>query len=283
MRNPNHLLLIDDNPTYCQLLALEGRQYGFEVIYFHNLEDGFDALTSSRRYKALVLDGHCMLEPGMDETAKPNFVYHALHRLNELEHGQNRSVPFCINSETPAEFVPELEGIAQVFNKIVQHQQMFEYLKKAIAELPEMAIRNRYADIFEKTAGVFSPEDEDLLIDILQAAGTSSKADIVTTLALLRRMLELLMDISCIKHLQKSPDEFTRGPGSRTRLIIESLNPRVLPPELFVSANNLYKICSKFGSHHDRSTGKENSYHPRKYGLQRLVYSYIELLDFLID
>lgn len=278
-----HLLLIDDNTAYCRQVADEGMKYGFEVAYFHNLEQGFKALESSRRYKALILDGHCMLESGASEKAKSNFVFHALQRLKELEHSYNRVVPFCVNTERPEDFIAELEGIAMVFTKGTHHQSMFTWLKETIIELPDASIRLIYSDVFEVVNGLFTEEEEEMLIDALQLSGISAREDIVNGLALLRRLLELLMDIACRKHLGKPPDEFLKGYGSRTRRIMEALQNKAMPAELFNTASSLYRTCSKYGSHSERNLRHPALvYVPRKYSYNRLLQTYLELVISLL-
>jgi transcriptional accessory protein Tex/SPT6 len=281
--SPSHLLLLDDDPAYCLQLQEEAKAYRFDIHYHHNLEDGLDALLASRRYKAVILDGRCFIEPGQQGTARSNFVYHALQRIADIENEYNRTIPFCINSEHPDDFREDLEGIAHVFRKTIQHEALFEWLKDTIYLLPETTIRKQYYDIFEKIAPHFSEEEEDLLIDVLQGSGTSDRALIITNLALLRRLLERLIDIACVTKLNKQPEAFLSGSGSRTRLILDALNNRVLPPELFVTANQLYKTCSKYGNHKSLQNKALPQLNINKYFSQRLVHTFLELADYLLE
>jgi hypothetical protein len=280
--NPTHLLLLDDDPAYCLQLQEAAKAYRFEIHYRHNLEDGLDALIASRRYKAVILDGRCLLKPDQTGPARSNFVHHALLQIDNIEDEYNRTIPFCINSEHPDDFREDLEGIANVFRKTQQHDALFHWLKNTIALLPETTIRKQYHDVFEKVNTHFTEEEEELLIDVLQAAGSSDSALITTTLALLRRLLERTIDIACIIKLNAQPNKFAVGTGSRTRRIIDAMHPRLLPAELYTDANYLYKICSRFGNHVVRPDKKNTNYVPGKYGLQKLIYIYLELTYYLL-
>jgi hypothetical protein len=224
-----------------------------------------------------------MLEQGAHEKPRASFVYHALHLLNHLEHESNRVIPCCVNSEEPEAFAPELEGIAPVFRKESQHEDLFRWLRRAIADLPETALRNQFREVFDKIQGHFSEDEEEILVDILQTLGKSDAGDIASRLAMLRRMLELLIDLACIRHLQCQPVKYATGPGSHTRRILAALPVHILPNDLKAQANALYTVCSKYANHNERSrTGKPLAYRPGKYGFQRQVYTWMELLDYLL-
>ncbi|MCX6266918.1 MAG: hypothetical protein NTW16_06105 [Bacteroidetes bacterium] len=281
--NPHRLLLIDDDPAYCTLLKQEACKAGFEVMYFHNLEEGMEALKATRRLKAVILDGRCFLEPGQGGGAHSNFVFHALQQLTDIEHHYNRSIPFCVNSENPEDFREDLDGITRVFLKQREHEKMFAWLKESIEELAETAIRRRFYDVFELVEPYFSEEQQELLIDVLQNQGTSERSGIVTHLAILRRLLEDLVDAGCVLKLGKQPSEYKEGHGSHTRRILEAMHPRVLPAELYVQATNMYKTCSKYGNHVSRGSSRDHVYFPGKYLLPRLVFTFLELACFIFD
>jgi hypothetical protein len=277
------LLLIDDSPDYCAQLAQKAQEYGMETVFFHNLEEGFEELVASRRIKAVILDGRCYLTPEQSGTARSNFVLKAIRQIQEIEVEYNRVIPFCVNSEHPSDFAEDLEGTAPVFTKSLQHDELFSWLKTEIAALPETVIRKQYYDLFRVIENRFTSEEEELLIDVLQARNSSDQAVIITSLAILRRLLEKLMDIAAIEKLNKQPSAFTDVKGSRTRRILDELHPRILPYELYSSAVALYKICSKYGNHNDPPVPGKVRYSPGKYALKRLVFAFAELIDFLLD
>jgi len=280
--NPTTLLLIDDDPSYCLLVKEAAKAYRFDIQYHHNLEEGMQALALSRRFKAVILDGHCVLEPDQKSAARTNFVYHAMQQIKDIEKEYSRMIPYCVNTGNLGDFREDLDGIAPVFQKNIQQTDMFDWLKNAISLLPETLIRKRYDDIFSKTATHFTEEEEDLLIDVLQTAHLSDPSLIITNLALLRRLLERLVDIACTVKLKKQPHEFSVGQGSRTKRILEAMHQNVLPSDLFVSANQLYATCSKYGNHQDLKTIGA-TFKPGRYTAQRLVFAYLELADYLLS
>ncbi len=281
--NPPRILLIDDDPAYCLQLKGAALQAGFEVVYFHNLEDGMDALKETRRLKAVILDGRCFLEPRQEGNAHSNFVFHALQQLTDIEHHYNRAIPFCVNSESPEDFREDLEGITRVFLKRSEHEGMFGWLKEAINDLPETAIRRRFVDVFKAIDSHLDEEQQELLIDVLQNQGTLDRAGIVTNLAMLRRLLEDIVDAGCLIKLGKQPSEFDDGQGSRTRRILEAMHPRALPAELLSQAISMYKTCSKYGNHVAHKKSRSSAYFPGKYALPRLVFTFLELVCHLVD
>ncbi len=279
--NPTTLLLIDDDPDYCLQLKEAGREYRFDILYHHNLEEGMKTLALSTRIKAVILDGHCVLGPDQKSAARTNFVYHAMQQIKDIGNKYSRNIPYCVNTRDLGDFREDLDGIAPVFQKTVQHPEMFDWLKNAISLLPETLIKKRYDDIFSKTASHFTEEEEELLVDVLQTAHLSDPSRIITNLALLRRLLERLVDIGCIIKFKKQPHEFTVGQGSRTKRILDAMNQNVLPSDLYVSANQLYATCSKYGNHQGLKTNGA-TFKPGRYTVQRLVFAYLELADYLL-
>jgi hypothetical protein len=280
--NSHRILIIDDDPSYCKQLVATGRDYRFDIVFYHNLEEGMEALVASRRIKAVILDGHCFLEPDQQGIARSNFVHHALHQIADIENEYSRVIPCCVNTEHAGDFREDLEGVVPVFQKNVQEGALFDWLRTTIAQLPETLVRKRYDDLFERTALYFSEEEEDLLIDIIQSAGKSDQAAIITSLASLRKFLEILMDKVYVERFQKNPEDILRVKGGRTVKILDEFHQSVLPPELYVTATQLYKTCSKYGINHDPSPKNRIPYKPGKYALNRLLYSYLELADFLL-
>jgi hypothetical protein len=279
--NPTSLLLIDDDPAYC-LQKEAAKAYRIDILYHNNLEEGMAVLESSRRIKAVILDGRCLLEPCQKSAARTNFVFHAMQQISDIENTYNRLIPCCVNTEQPTDFIEDLDGITQVFQKFEQNNALFDWLKNAIAQLPDTLIRKRYDDIFEKTSSHFTEEEEELLLDVLQTAHLSDPSRIITNLALLRRLLERLVDIACTVKLKKQLHEFTVGHGSRTKRILDAMNQNVLPSDLYVSANQLYVTCSKYGNHQGLKTNGA-TFKPGRYSVQRLVFAYLELLDYLLS
>jgi hypothetical protein len=251
----------------------------------HNLEDGMELLRKSRKIKAVILDGRCILEPGQQQgMAKSNFVFHGWDQIKEIEHDFNRNIPFCVNTEIPDDFIEDLEGITRVFKKNNDHHAMFQWLSDTVEQLPETATRKEFQGIFELIDIVFNDDLQELLLDVIQTRDSNDKAVIVTNMARLRRLLESLVDVACLRLLGKQPTSFKFQHASRTRNILEAMHPAVLPPELYIQATQLYKTCSKYGNHADLlQVSPDATFLPGKYTTQRLAYSFIELAHHLLS
>ncbi len=276
------ILLIDDDSIYSTKLQTEAKAFGLEMVIADNLEDGMEMLRGSRKLKAVVLDGRCFLTDDKQEPVRSNFVSHALRQIGEIEDDYSRIIPFCINTETPADFAEDMVGIAEVFAKETEHNMLFQHINSMLKALPETIVREEFEAVFSKIQNRFDEDDEELLVSVLQTIGKSDRAEIATHLGLLRRLLETLIDGVCEEKLHKPFDSFLRGEGSRTRRILEAMRYQVLPIELYDSAIHLYRIGSRYGNHQDPIAPGTITLHPNKYTYQRMVYALLELIVFLL-
>jgi len=276
------VLLIDDDLKYGNNLSSEIIATGFHLIMKPNLKDGMETLAASRRIKAVILDGHCRLDDDQPGEPKTNFVFHALQQIRDLEHEQNRLIPFCICSEKPEAFGDDLSGIAPVFRKNEDHPKMFEFLHGQIRNLPDSIIRHHHHDIFENIELVYDDEEEDLLIDLIQAAGLHDPLAIDANLASLRRLLEKLADRCYSGFISARNTSGEKRKGGFIKLTFQSLGDRyLLPRELMKSAFFVYSFCSEHGSHAD--TGQERvRYIPGNYAYQRVLFTFLELLAYCL-
>jgi len=83
--NPTPSLLIDDNPEYCLLVKEPPKEYRFDILVHHNIQEGIAALEWSRRIKEVILNGRCLLEPGQKSPARTNFLFHAQQQISNIE------------------------------------------------------------------------------------------------------------------------------------------------------------------------------------------------------
>ena len=279
---PYSILLIDDDPVYCRQLQEAARGFRFHITVFHNLEEGMKELRKSRRIKAIILDDRCVLQASQQGAGKSNFVIHAIQQLKDIEHEYKRSIPYCVNCVIKDEFREDLEGVTQLFVKKQDHDQMFNWLKDSIDQMPETAIRREFYGVFEKVSAVFNEDHQELLIEVLQNRGIADSTTIVTNLIILRLLMEILVDAVCLKKLGRQPDDFVNGQnGSRTRQILEAMQPQILPSELFIQATQLYKTCSKYGNHPPPYLSA-NRFSPTPFTVTRLVYTFLEIADHLL-
>ncbi len=275
-----HILVIDDEQDYCENLKMEGAPHGFLITHHQNFEDGFKDLENNKKYKAIILDGRCILnknqEPG---TGKTNFVFHSINRLHHLELEDNRYIPYCVNSYNPDEFYEDLEGISKVFKKNIEHEEMFKYLKKRIESMNETQIKHKYEDVFSFINKYLNDDDEKLMLELLGNADEKDNATIVTNLGIIRRLEEKLYDVIAKKYLKSDPEQFKGQRYNRTKGVIFHLkNNQIIPQYLHNFSMDLYNIPSKFGNHNPK-LDKTNSQHlPGSYTVLSLCNSFMELI-----
>ncbi len=277
MSQKKHIILIDDDKIYCRALKKEAKKYHLIIEYYHNLEQGIEALENNSELKAVILDGYCPVSEGQDpKTAKSNFVFHALHRLTDIEHIHNRFVPYCVNTLNIKDFEDDLDGITQVFEKNKDHIKMFKFMTDKIEQLPETQIKNQHKEVFDFFEEYFSPEDEQLLIDLLQEMQDVDFGVMVSKLTILRRLEERLFDIVAVNFLGENPMRISTRNMSRTKNIIVRLkNQRKMPLYLFDFAMDIYSLSSRYGVHSSFLTKRD--FHPTKYTVNSLIFAFLEL------
>ena len=274
-----NILLIDDDVAYCTGFETLAKKHLFEVHLAHSLEEGVNILESNRQINAVVLDGHCFIEPGQIGTPGVNFVFHALHNLDNLERDQNRLIPRCVNTEQPEEFREELKGLVQVYPKTGDPVFLFRWLRKTISQLPEWQAREEHAVIFERAGRVFDDHEIAELIDLIAFAERPDESDIPAKLSVIRRLLEQLADACANRLLQKNPEEMAGRMGVSVKPIFDALYSRKLVPKVIqADASRLYSYCSEYGTHIYRK--QQPVYDPDTYAYRRCLNSFLELTGY---
>ena len=273
------ILLIDDDVKYCQNLSQLARNFNFKIHTFHNLEDGINYLKTHQQLKAIILDERCILTPEQKPgTEKTNFVFHAMQELKDLEHEQDRVLPFCVNAAEPSNFNDDLIGIASVFQKNKDENELFKHLKLKVQYLKQSLVEKEFEDIFDFVDDYFNEDDYEILETLLLNKEKSDPQNIVTNLSLLRRIEEKLFDVLCINMLAKQPAQFDNSGRSRTKNIIHALYvQKIIPRILKDSAFQIYTLASRLGSHNPNTNN--NSYLPSQYFVTALVFNLLEIMQ----
>jgi len=274
------ILVIDDEPDYCEQLKADGLKFNFNITHYQNFEDGFEALEKNKKLKALILDGKCPLnkyqQPG---TGKSNFVFHSINRLHHLELEDNRYIPYCINTYYPDQFSEDLEGITKVFAKKQDHQAMFEFIGKKIEELDETQLKHKYDDVFLFINNYFDEDDEDLFLELLIHGEDKDATNVISNLGIIRRLEEKLFDVIAVNYLKTEPEQFKRNRLGRTKGIIFHLkNNQILPKYLYNFSMDLYNIPSKYGNHNPLSNTQINTQLPNNYTVISLTHSLMQIM-----
>jgi len=275
----NLVLLIDDDREYCLKLQKEAHNALLELIFAHNLEEGIDLIDSNRRIKAVILDGHCFLESGQNGSPKANFVYHALHHLDNLERTQNRIIPRCVNSEKSADFNEELQGLIPVFSKNTDSNILFRWTRQSINELVEVQVMEKHPAIFENSGLIFSDLEEDELVDLILFADNCDESDIPARLAIIRRLLERLTDVCAECLLDTSADVYANMMGVSVKPVFDALRTKkIIPAPLTKQVRDIYSYCSEFGNH-IHPEGKPE-YSPDAYAYRRNLNGFLEVVSY---
>ncbi len=260
-----HILIIDDNKEYCNSLKNRFYTFGIKKGYniqlsdFQNLEDGIAELSKNSKYKALILDGQCLITRDQ-EKAGFDFLPVAMNRLSELNRQTGRHyIPFAVCTgyyeryQDQETLVKEERG--RMFDKAKGETQMLEYLLEEIEKALETKFEKEFPDIFDIFAKGYLPDEQRKnLVEILINKDTD--AQISTTLASLRvfqeniyKTLEAKRKIPTIKsfnprnkRLSGTVREVSKDEFQATQTIYQTQTIEHL-------ANAIYKIGSTYGSH----------------------------------
>lgn len=270
------ILLIDDDKDYCQKLTQLARNHNFKIHSFHNLEDGMDYLKSHQQVKAVILDERCLLTPEQKPgTEKTNFVFHAMQELKDIEHEQDRALPFCVMAINTDDFNDDLHGIASVFEKNRDEKLLFGHLQAEVMHLAESIVEKEFEDIFEFVDDFLDEEDYELMATLLLNKEKSDPQNIISNLSLLRRVEEKLFDVLCVNLLGKQAQQFETRGRSRTKNIIQALYAQhIMPRMLKDTAFQIYTLSSKIGNHNHY----DSNYFPSQYFVSALVFNFLEIL-----
>jgi hypothetical protein len=276
-----NILLIDDNPAYCADFESQAHKQLFDVHLAHNLKQGIELLMHNRQIGAVVLDGHCFIEPGQPGNPGVNFVFHALHSLDDLEREQNRLIPRCVNTEQPEEFRDELKGLVQVFSKTGDPAFLFRWLRKTIAQLPEWQIKEEHASIFDDASLVFDDHEIAELIDLIAFSHNPDLSDIPNRLSVIRRLLEQLADACAIRLLKNNPADMAGNMGVSVKPIFDAMrSKKIVPGTIQKEVTRLYSYCSEYGTHIYRQ--QLPVYDPGIYSYRRSLNSFLEITEYCL-
>lgn len=290
-----HILIIDDNKEYCNSLKNRFYTFGIKKGYniqlsdFQNLEDGFAELSKNSKYKALILDGQCLItrdqeKPGFD------FLPVAMNRLSELNRQTGRHyIPFAVCTgyyeryQDQETLVKEQRG--RMFDKTKGETQMLEYLLEEIEKAPETKLEIEFPDIFDIFAKGYLPDEQRKnLVEIL--INKDNPAQISTTLASLRVFQENIYKTLVAK--RKIPTNSTmsfKNLNKRLSGEIAHVAPYQATQTIYQTqiiehlANAIYKIACAYGSHvSPKPTHVAVQYweNPSIYVTQSLVFALLE-------
>jgi vacuolar-type H+-ATPase catalytic subunit A/Vma1 len=265
---PINVIIIDDEKEYCMTLKNVAKEFGILLTDFQNLEDGFQVLEESYKYKGIILDGKCLLDPNQ-ETPRDVFITQALRRLDRIQMMKERTIPAIINSAYIDDLEHMLPDDIQRYDKGKNNKEMFQFLRAEINKTEEMQLINKYAEpysIFESEY-LDSNVERDFVVTIKHMNNNDS-VSINNNLARMRTILEAIY--KKMNQINKTvvPDHFFEGNNVYVRGILKHLsgNPEkntsqkwVITSEVFQPryigklVDSIYSVTSDEGSHHSEN------------------------------
>ncbi len=217
--NPVDILMIDDDVDVCNSTKLKARNANIRITHFQTFEEGFAELEDNHIYKAVILDGRGLMNDAQ-EREKSSFVHASIEKLNELKFKHNRMLPFCVFTAYLDDLKESLEGRVRIFDKDADdYDEMFQYLKDEVDQLPETKIRAQYGEVFELfTLGYLPSSKEKDLISILRNIDSNEERVIKNNAAAIRTFLEAIY--KQLKAIDKNllPDEVFNVNGNPVNL-----------------------------------------------------------------
>jgi len=275
----SQILLIDDDTAYCQELQKKAKSALLYLIIAHSLKEGLMLIAHNRRIKVVILDGHGVLEPGQVNGPRANFVYHALHEIDDIEREQDRVIPRCVNSEQPSDFSEELQGLVSLFSKKNDPSLLFRWVRHSLGQLEETKVLGKHSGLAILLPMFFSDTEEDELIDLLVFDEQPVEADIAARLAVLRRLLEKIADVCAIQLLGENPASYASKMGVSVKPVFDSLySHKIVPAHINRIVHRLYAYCSQYGTHIYRPSVPV--YRPGIYAWRQNLNSLLEVIEY---
>ncbi len=288
------IIIIDDDKTYCQLLARTfttiGRSMDYDIKLndFQNLNDGIAELSNNSKYKAVILDGKCRIEAGGRE--EYGFLPLALNQLWDLNRQTGRHyIPFAVCTgyyeryQDHKRLVEEKGG--GMFDKSIQEEDMLIWLLKEIEKALETKLEKEFPDIFDIFAKGYLPDEQRTnLVEILKNKDT--EAQISTTLASLRVFQEnIYKTLEAKRKINTNGNMSFKNRNKQLSGNVAHVAPYQATQTIYQTdtiehlANAIYKIGSTYGNHVPvKSTHVAVKYweNPSIYVTQSLVFALLE-------
>lgn len=301
MTQPIHVLLIDDEKSYCDTLKTNARHSGILISDFQNLKDGFKELEKELKYKAIIFDAKCMIDD-KEEVDNFGFLPIALDKLKEFEQKHDLHLPFVVNTAYAEE--KEISMISKqvetkkgkVFDKGEPKDILFQYLLNEINKAGITKLEKEYQDVFQVFEKGYLPNNmRDDLINILQNCKNYTPTKIKDNLATIRRILdEILTKINSLRPLVLPNSK--RNFMDKIKWLSGQKRAGTTTPANYVGgetkyqtssneylATAIWKISSDFGSHSLPTNVALYKPFPSSYAVQALTYSILEIIIWYIE
>src|SRR5665648_201375 len=147
------VLFVDDDGRYAQpLIDRAYTDYNFDLDYCDNWEEAISKLNEDfSAYKAVIVDG----KGRKKKDTKGDDISHVVLAIQDLSErkGKGKYIPYVVLSK-----YLDIKGLVDptiFFEKGIDENKMFEYLKKRILESDVEKIRLKYAEAFEAIGNLY--------------------------------------------------------------------------------------------------------------------------------
>jgi hypothetical protein len=277
---PIDILLYEDKKEYAdsfKLIAAKSRIIVHEVNNADSLLETLDE--NPRKHKFVVLDAKAFLHEGQTAGTESEAPLHKIFReIKRIEAKQKRIIPYCINtgfSEFRLQHAEVLD--CPIFEK-GNETELLTHVWDTYNNTEQAKLRKDYPDVFEFADQYFDDADAEVLTSLLLHKKYESEqiADIISSLAALRRLCEHSMDIIFSTYLGNQ-EGIIRNRSSRASDIVNYLNGQSrIPTQIFGTVVNILKTGSNYGSHTPEQATAVADY-PGKNTVVGLVHSYFEV------
>ncbi len=291
MANPIHILLVDDDTNYSQLLGTKARTFGMKLNPFTNFEEGLQELRDYPfKYKGLIFDARCLIKK-KQEIPHDKALSFAIADLQAIENELNITYPLAVNTGYIDFFLEEQDLIhkrrSKIFNKGLSGDDdaLFLFLQEKIHHSAAW----KYADIFEIfDSGYLTDIFRTKLLYILQQEDNIHEQQNVFA------AIRVIQEEIYRQILQRYPAAVPNYPNpsfsDKNKHLSGNKQGRNFYSSVFQTstidylANAIYRIASDYGSHlPQRPTNVPVIYWetPSVYATKSLIFALMEQLLWL--
>lgn len=148
------LLLIDNEVDYCKAIKNAASLEDIHIEFYHNFQKGIEVLEERvEEFQGVIFDARCfkdnIQESNKEET--DNAIYGSINQFQALLRKKNAYLPHCVNTGFSSTFKESIEGMGVlVFEKNNESRdQMFQFFKEQIDNLPDIKIEKKHKEVFE--------------------------------------------------------------------------------------------------------------------------------------
>jgi len=171
---------------------------------FESAEEGIEELTQNvNKYQAVILDAKAFRKKGQAKGTE-NFksLRDSINNIRQLEKDLNRKIPHCVYTGHIDKMGEAWEDDLKIFIKGKDQDNLLQFLKDEIKNLPETKIVQHYSEAFEAFENKLDATLKGSLIYVLGNLDSKQQQVIKNSLVEMRKILEgIYLDLCTQKYL----------------------------------------------------------------------------------